>query len=208
MENCKREENCLIDNVATDNNIRVSATEEKKFSTITINGLDNEDDEDNQETIYYIVSTDNDKFPIKKEEIKLSGLLKTAFEGIDNDNQIPVNVNSKILNFIMIYLKYHAEFPVPENNTITVGGYLKSNIFSDVVECKWDVDFIENIVMADPDIAKSNLFDLLNMANYMEINTLIYLSAAKVASMIKGESLDKIKKIVSLDYLYENNHTN
>lgn len=205
MENCKREENCLINNVVTDNNIQDSTIEEKKNSTIAISGLDNEDVEDNQETIYYIVSTDNDKFPIKKEEIKLSGLLRTTFEGIDDDNQIPVNVNSNILNFIMIYLKYHAKFPVPENN---IKEKLDSNKFSDEVECKWDVDFIENIVMVDPDVAKSNLFDLLNMANYMEINTLIYLIAAKVASMIKGESFDKIKKILSLDYPYENNHTN
>lgn len=202
MENCKRDENCLIDNVVTDNNIQDSTREEKKFSTITVSGLV---DEDNQETIYYIVSTDNDKFPIKKEEIKLSGLLRTAFEGIDDDNQIPVNVNSNILNFIMIYLKYHAEFPVPENN---IKEMLVSNKFSNEIDCKWDVDFIENIVMVDPNVAKSNLFDLIKIATYMDINTLIYLLAAKVASMLKGESLDKIKKIVSLDYPYENNHTN
>lgn len=202
MENCKRDENCLIDNVDTDNNIQDSTSEEKNFSTITIGGLD---DEDNKETIYYIVSSDNDKFPIKKEEIKLSGLLRNAFEGIDNDNQIPVNVNSNILNFVMIYLKYHAEFPVPENN---IKEKLVSNKISNEIDCKWDVDFIENIVMIDPNVAKSNLFDLIKIANYMDINTLIYLLAAKIASMIKGEPLYNIKKILSLDYPYENNHTN
>lgn len=202
MENCKRDKNCLIDNVDTDNNIQDSTSEEKKFSTITVSGLD---DEDNKETIYYIVSTDNDKFPIKKEEIKLSGLLRTAFEGIDDDNQIPVNVNSNILNFIMIYLKYHAEFPVPENN---IKEKLVLNKFSNEIDCKWDVDFIENIVMVDPNVAKSNLFDLIKIATYMDINTLIYLLAAKIASMIKRKSPDEMKKILSLDYPYENNHTN
>lgn len=41
------------------------------------------------------------------------------------------------------------------------------------------------------------LYDLILAANYMDIQSLLHLGCAKVASLIKGQPLEKIKDILS-----------
>ena len=161
--------------------------------------------DENDDDQYYLISSDNVEFPITKKEMKLSNLVMVATNESE-DVKIPIlSVKSLTLEHIIKYLKYHSIFPIPENN---ISNHLKSNIFSEEVKCEWDIHFIEKDVMGDPNTAKSNIYDLINAANYMDIEPLLKLSLTKVASMIKGESIDKIKKIISTDYPYDDNHKN
>jgi len=42
------------------------------------------------------------------------------------------------------------------------------------------------------------LYDLILAANYMDIKSLLHLGCAKVASLIKGQPLEKIKDILAV----------
>lgn len=67
---------------------------------------------------------------------------------------------------------------------------LKTNDLKDVVE-PWDADFInlENL---------EDLFDIILAANYLDIKSLLELSCAKVATLIKGKSPEEIRKTFNI----------
>ena len=68
---------------------------------------------------------------------------------------------------------------------------LRNKKMSENVKDDWDAPFID-------DIGKNRqaLYDLILAANYMDIKALLHLGCAKVASLIKGEPLEKIKDIL------------
>lgn len=165
-----------------------------------IEGLD-EDEDDNT---YVFVTSDNKRFEMDKQAATLSELAKTMIEGDKNERVLPMpNVHSSIMVHIVKFLKYHANNPIPEGNSPEK---LKSNVFSENIKCSWDVKFIEGDVMSDPNAAKENLYSLIRASNYMDIQPLLQLACTKVACMIKGESLEAIKKIISTDVPYVDNH--
>jgi S-phase kinase-associated protein 1 len=75
------------------------------------------------------------------------------------------------------------------HSTVVVEEIQKPLKSTNLVECgvsQWDADFV--------DIEQAELFEIILGANYMDIKTLLDLSCAKVASMIKGKSTDEIRK--------------
>lgn len=54
-----------------------------------------------------------------------------------------------------------------------------------------DAEFIDKIGET-----RQQLYDLILAANYMDIKSLLHLGCAKVASLIKGQPLEKIKEIL------------
>jgi hypothetical protein len=62
----------------------------------------------------------------------------------------------------------------------------------DVCKDAWDAEFIDRIGEN-----RQMLYDLILAANYMDIKSLLHLGCAKVASLIKGQPLEKIKEILS-----------
>merc|ERR1719346_90628 len=71
---------------------------------------------------------------------------------------------------------------------------LKSTTMSEVCSDKWDAKFIDDIGEL-----RQDLYDLILAANYMDIKSLLHLGLAKVASLIKGQPLDKLKDILSTE---------
>ena len=56
---------------------------------------------------------------------------------------------------------------------------------------EWDANFVD-------DIEQVMLFELLLAANYMDIKSLLDLTCAKVASMIKGKTPEEIRKTFNI----------
>jgi S-phase kinase-associated protein 1 len=164
--------------------------------------LDNDNiSELNSNKTYCVVTSDNIKFFLTKKEMILSNLLITAInDDSENENvDIPIHhVDSSTMSKIVIYMKYHSTIPIPENN---IPDKVTSS-FKENIKCTWDVEFIENIVMLNPETAKENLYSLIRASNYMDIQSLLQLACVKVASMLKGKSLDSIKDIVSPEKPY------
>jgi hypothetical protein len=63
----------------------------------------------------------------------------------------------------------------------------------DVVSDKWDAVFIDAVGDGD----RQTLYDLILAANYLDIKSLLHLGCAKVASLIKGQPLEKIKDVLN-----------
>lgn len=138
-------------------------------------------------------SSEKKKINISSKLVYLSGLLKTLYdddhdEESDDDNDLTnkdtnvilPNVNSKNLELIIIFMEMYSKNPFKE-----IPKPLESNNLS---------DFIGKEYM---DILPKNnleLVNLLNSANYMHITSLMNLCCAKIASSIKGKSIEDIKK--------------
>jgi len=68
----------------------------------------------------------------------------------------------------------------------------RSKEMKQVCSDPWDAQYIDKI--GD---TRQDLYDLILAANYMDIKGLLHLGCAKVASLIKGQPLEKIKDILS-----------
>ena len=158
-----------------------------------------------EDEVYKFVTSDNVIFELDKNAISLSKLASVMISVDKNEKTLPIsNIHSSTMKHIVKYLKYHALNPVPENNTPVK---LISNVFSKNIICEWDIKLIDEDVMYDKKTAKNNLYSLIRACNYMDIQPLLHLTCAKVACMIKGESIDAIKNIISTYVPYEDNHT-
>ena len=104
----------------------------------------------------------------------------------EQEQEIPlVNVKSKVLGKVIEFCKWHSENgPMKE-----IEKPLKSPNMSEVVG-EWDANFVT--------IEQEMLFELILAANYMDIKSLLDLTCAKVASMIKGKTPEEIRKTFNI----------
>jgi len=152
--------------------------EEKKEELL---GLD--EDDGNEELI--LVSQDAEKFAVPKKVALMSELVKTMAEGDKEEREIPLpNVKAAVLQKVTAYMKYHVDNPAKE-----IEKPLKSANMQEVV-APWDADFV--------DVDQELLFELILAANYMDIKSLLDLTCAKVASMIKGKTPEQIRKTFNI----------
>lgn len=89
-----------------------------------------------------------------------------------------------MLNRVVQYLRYHQDNPPRE-----IEKPLKSPNMSEVVE-QWDADFV--------DLEQEQLFDLIIAANFLDIEPLLDLTCAKVASLMKGKTPEQIRKALNI----------
>ncbi|CAE6951530.1 Skp1 [Symbiodinium sp. CCMP2456] len=88
---------------------------------------------------------------------------------------------------VIDYCKYHKDNPPEE-----IGKPLKS---TNLVECgvsEWDSEYVN--IEQEAHYAAYVLFELILAANYLDIKSLLDLTCAKVASMIKGKNTEEIRK--------------
>ena len=102
--------------------------------------------------------------------------------------EVPIpGVSSAILAEVITYINHHkgVEPPIVEKP-------LRSKVMKDVCKDPFDADFIDRIGEN-----RQALYDVILAANYMDIKSLLHLGCAKIASLIKGQPLEKIKDILS-----------
>mmetsp|Transcript_100653 Transcript_100653/g.123245 ORF Transcript_100653/g.123245 Transcript_100653/m.123245 type:complete len:150 (+) Transcript_100653:239-688(+) len=120
-------------------------------------------------------------FKVKKEIAMQSALIKTMWSGDQTETEIPLpNVRGSILNKVIKYMAYHHKNPAKE-----IEKPLKSANMREVCS-EWDANYVE--------VDQETLFELILAANYMDIKSLLDLTCAKVASMIKGKTPEEIRK--------------
>jgi len=102
------------------------------------------------------------------------------------EDEIPLtNVSSKCLSKLIEYCKHHLkdepeEIPKP----------LKSSNLAEMVS-EFDAKFI------DIDDLES-IFDIIMAANYLNIKSLLDLSCAKIATLIRGKTPEEIRKTFNI----------
>ena len=149
-----------------------------------VKGLD--DDKDSGKPLT-LASKDKKTFIVERKHAFVSTLVKTSLENDDKAEEVPVpGVSGAILELVVNYMKEHkgVEPPIIEKP-------LRSKVMRDVCPHKWDADYIDKI--GD---TRQQLYDLILAANYMDIKSLLHLGCAKVASLIKGQPLERIKEIL------------
>jgi S-phase kinase-associated protein 1 len=143
-----------------------------------------------------LVSHSGDKFEIEGKVAMMSELVKMMIGGEDEeggstgssdeeDHEIPLpNVKTEVLAKVIEFCKHHAVEKMPD-----IDKPLKSSNMKDVVPA-WDAAFVE--------VEQDMLFELILAANYMDIKSLLDLTCAKVASMIKGKTPEDIRKTFNI----------
>ena len=135
-----------------------------------------------------LLSSDNQKIEIDSESAQKSNLLKGSI-GDFNTQQEPIqlpDIKYDILKKIVEYLTHYKD-KTPKDIP-------KPMPFSDLSKVldEWDVNFINGIEL-------DNIFDLINAANYMDIPSLLDLSCAKIASLMKGKTIQEIKTMFNIE---------
>ena len=143
-----------------------------------------------------LVSSEGDKFEVETRTAATSELVKTMLidndddeeeeDNDDNEQEIPLpNVKSAVLAKVIEFCNYHMiNGPMKE-----IEKPLKSANMAEVVG-EWDANFLG--------IDQEMLFQLILAANYMDIKSLLDLTCAKVASMLKGKTPEEIQKTFNI----------
>ena len=90
------------------------------------------------------------------------------------------------IKFEREYLTYYKD-KVPKD----IPKPMPSSNLNEVID-EWDVNFINSIEL-------DNVFDLINAANYMDISSLLDLSCAKIASLMKGKTAQEIRTMFNIE---------
>jgi len=174
----------MADNKDSKNDVVVDVKSDGK----AVAGLD--DSSFNRKPIT-LVSNDTKKYTVEYKFASISTLIKTSLEGDDKADELKLpSVNGDILELIVNYMNEHkgVEPPIIEKP-------LRSKVMKDVVAHKQDADYIDKIGED-----RQRLYNLILGANYMDIKSLLHLGCAKVASLVKGQPLEKIKEILDPNY--------
>jgi len=125
---------------------------------------------------------------IDKKNAFVSVLVKTSIENDITATEVPLpGVEGPILTLVANYMNHHKGV-----EPAIIEKPLRSKVMKDVCKDNWDAEYIDRIGED-----RQQLYDLILAANYMDIKSLLHLGCAKVASLIKGQPLEKIKDILS-----------
>lgn len=161
--------------------------ETKEETSEIVLGLDEETVSSENLTV---TLTDNfgKSFVVKKTHLVLSIFLTDLATGECNKINLP-RLKEGVLEYIVQYLEYH------KGNDVGIPSKpLKSKKMIDVCEDKWDAEYIDNI--HDKHGIKF-MTKFVDGANFLIIRPLLYLTCAKIASLIKGEDCSKVEEILS-----------
>jgi S-phase kinase-associated protein 1 len=137
-----------------------------------------------------LISKDEEAIDIEKKFAFISKLVKTSLESDTSSTEVPIpGVAAEILQLVCDYMNHHKGV-----EPAIIEKPLRSKLMKDVCKDPWDADYIDKI--GDE---RQKLYDLILAANYMDIKSLLHLGCAKVASLIKGQPLDKIRDILAVN---------
>jgi S-phase kinase-associated protein 1 len=129
-----------------------------------------------------IQSKEGKEFTLTKKQAELSVLLKSTIQDFQGDIMLPLSeMDEKATQRVVEYLLHYDGQMPPE-----IEKPLKSVNMKEVTDT-WSADFIDALTLED-------LVDVTVAANFMEIQSLLDLTCAKIASMCKDKTEDEIFK--------------
>eukprot|EP00470_Lotharella_oceanica_P005665 CAMPEP_0170166450 /NCGR_PEP_ID=MMETSP0040_2-20121228/92_1 /TAXON_ID=641309 /ORGANISM="Lotharella oceanica, Strain CCMP622" /LENGTH=181 /DNA_ID=CAMNT_0010404153 /DNA_START=48 /DNA_END=593 /DNA_ORIENTATION=+ len=149
-----------------------------------VNGLDAEV----KDEMITLKSKDGKSIEVNKKYAFISAVIKTSLENDADAKEVPIpGVKYDTLEHIVKYMNHHKG-----TEPAIIDKPLRNKKMSENVKDKWDAPFIDEIGNGN----RQPLYDLILAANYMDIKALLHLGCAKVASLIKGQPLERIKEIL------------
>jgi hypothetical protein len=89
---------------------------------------------------------------------------------------------------IVEYMDHHRGVEAP-----LIERPIRSRFMIEMCKDPWDAKFIDRVGED-----RQHLFDLYLAANYMDMKRLLYICAAKIATLIKGQPLDRIEELLAV----------
>ena len=115
-----------------------------------------------------------------------SKLINGLIEDGGTDDDIPISqVNKPIMEKVIVFMERMTENAPPE-----IEKPLSSTDLSQVVEA-WYAEYVN--------VDQEMLFEIVMAANYLDIKPLLELSCAKVASLIKGKTVQEIRQFFNIE---------
>eukprot|EP01066_Platyproteum_vivax_P020529 Platyproteum_vivax@DN8448_c0_g1_i1.p1 len=139
----------------------------------------------NQQRQIHLVSRDDKKFTVDAEVAALSAILRNMIEESSADEEIPLpNVRGEMLEKVLSYCEYHRDKPAKE-----LPRPLLPPVLGDHVD-EFDVAFV--------DVDVQVLYEYVIVANYLDIKPLLDLCCAKMATMMKGKSIEEVRQLFNI----------
>eukprot|EP00474_Spongospora_subterranea_P008971 CRZ09429.1 hypothetical protein [Spongospora subterranea] len=137
---------------------------------------------DNSDSAISIVSKDGQKFHVTRSVAVMSEYIKSCLE-LDQENlTIPLkNVEGQVLKPIVDWMVYHSSTP-----SRVISRPLHSSNLVEIVGL-WDAEYVEAMSL-------ELTFQVLLAANYLNLQSLVELCCAKVASLMLGKTPKQIRK--------------
>merc|ERR1719471_1011110 len=154
------------------------------------------DDNESIETLILKSGSDSPQsFPISRKAAELSKFVTTILEGDSEATTIEVRqVPAQTMKRVIEYLQHH-KGEEPQALPCPVRSIHMAQIVSD----KWDATWIDAL-------DKKSIFEVILAANYMNINSLLHLGCAKIATLIKQLDQKEINRIIEEEEKYRREH--
>lgn len=174
----------LVDDSSMTDDVPQETKEKKESKKTEEDGLDKEE----VTGIIKIITKDQREFTVERKDAQISTLVKTTLEQDTAATEMPLpGVTSSTMARVVEYMQHHKGTEPP-----IIPKPLRSKEMKQVCSDPWDAQYIDKI--GD---TRQDLYDLILAANYLDIKSLLHLGCAKVASLIKGQPLEKIKEILT-----------
>ena len=127
-------------------------------------------------------SSNNKLFKLSEKAASRSKLIKDMINDYEDEVDFPLpEVRTEALEKIVEYLKHYEnsepkEIPRP----------LQDSQINKILD-EWDFNFINSI-------SKEEAINLINAANYMDISSLLHLTACKIASWMLDKDVETVRK--------------
>jgi hypothetical protein len=118
-----------------------------------------------------------------REQINTDSKLLELTMTFDSNVKMPP---ADVANLIIKFIEHHNGIEQPN-----IPKPLKSTVMKEVTN-EWDATFVDEL----GDLDTQWLYDVVHMANYLAIQSLLHLISAKLGSMIKGKTPEQIKEIL------------
>ncbi len=103
------------------------------------------------------------------------------------------NVSSDILETILEYMRHHTTPPRSPADIQEIVKPIRALDMKKIVGDPWDADFVDSKT-------PKQIFDVILAANYMQIDPLLNLFCAKVATLIKNKGHEEIRALFAQGY--------
>lgn len=130
---------------------------------------------------------EGEKLDVDLEVVQKSTILKNMIEDTGKEGEIPIpNIQLPILKKVLEFCEHYRASNPREIRKPLVSKELTENGVEE-----WDARFIEMEKVDD-------LIDLIVAANFLDIEGLVHLGCAKIATFIKGKSVEEIRDVFGI----------
>lgn len=162
--------------------------------------LDDAPEIDNPEEPFTLVSIDEQRFTLPRKALVYSGMLRTS---LSNDKECKelklyhIGAKSYVLAAIVAFCNYHCTGPKPQEIEKPVIVMTKEELFTDPFDLKLMTDIIDDAPIIRTEAGeevrdKVRIYELIEVANYLEMPSLMDMCAARIVLLVRGKTKDEI----------------